>query len=146
MEDGMQRSGMLTIMLMIMMLVGVFVASGCQSAPKRTILPAPAGANTAAVQHNDEGILAYQQGQWDSAKQHFEAAVAASPELAEAHYNLGMTLYRLNAMRAGDAHFIKAANLAPGNKVIWDAPPLRGVKVPEKEGPGISPDGHMHSH
>jgi hypothetical protein len=22
-------------------------------------------------------------------------------------------------------HFIQAANLAPGNKVIWDSPPLR---------------------
>ncbi len=34
----------------------------------------------------------------------------------------------------------------PGNKVIWDAPPLRGVMVPEKEIPGMSSDGHMHSH
>ena len=126
--------------------VGAMVGLGCQSTPKRTLLSAPAGTNASASHHNDQGIHAYQQQQWESAKQHFEAAITASPEFAEAHYNLGMVLYRLKAMQEGDAHFIKAANLAPGNKVIWDAPPLRGVTVPDKEVPGMSSDGHMHSH
>jgi Tfp pilus assembly protein PilF len=134
-----------TIVFIAILVVNV-LTQGCQSAPKRTVLAAPAGTNAAAGRHNDEGMQAYQQQQWESAKQHFEAAIAATPEFAEAHYNLGMVLYRLNAMQEGDAHFIKAANLAPGNKVIWDAPPLRGVKVPEKEVPGMSADGHMHSH
>ena len=132
--------------LVVVVLVGAMVGLGCQSTPKRTVLSAPAGTNASASRHNDEGIQAYQQQQWESAKQHFKAAIAASPELAEAHYNLGMTLYRLKAMQEGDAHFILAANLAPGNKVIWDAPPLKGVKVPDKEVSGMSSDGHMHSH
>ena len=135
-----------TDMLLIVVLAGMLIGSGCQSAPNRMILPAPAGTNAAAARHNDEGLQAYQQQQWESAKQHFKAAIAASPELAEAHYNLGMTLYRLKAMQEGDAHFIQAANLAPGNKVIWDAPPLKGVKVPDREVSGMSSDGHMHSH
>lgn len=135
-----------TAMLMIVMLVGVLVANGCQSASKRTVLPAPVGANVAAAHHNDEGIQAYQQGQWESAKQHFEAAMTVSPVLAEVHYNLGLVLYRVGALREGDAHFIQAANLAPGNKVIWDAPPLKSVTVPEKEGIVPASDGHMHSH
>jgi Flp pilus assembly protein TadD len=130
----------------IVVLVGMLMLSGCQSTPKRMALAAPAGTNAAAARHNDEGVHAYQQSQWESAKQHFEAAIAVSPELAEAHYNLGMVLYRLNAMQEGDTHFIKAANLAPGNKVIWDAPPLSGVTVPDKEVPGMSSDGHVHSH
>lgn len=130
----------------VVVLVGAMVGIGCQSTPKRTVLAAPAGTNASASRHNDEGIQAYQQQQWERAKQHFDAAIAASPEFAEAHYNLGMTLYRLKAMQAGDAHFIQAANLAPGNKVIWDAPPLRGVKVPDKDVSGMSSDGHMHSH
>ena len=142
MEGWMKR----TDLMMIMVLVGVFIGSGCQSTPKRMVLPTPAGMNAAAARHHDEGVQAYQQQQWESAKQHFEAAVASSPEFAEAHYNLGMVLYRLKAMQEGDVHFIKAANLAPGNKVIWDAPPLKGVKVPDKEVPGMSDDGHRHSH
>jgi Flp pilus assembly protein TadD len=110
------------------------------------ILPAPAGTNAAAARHHDEGIQAYQQQQWERAKQHFDAAIAASPEFAESHYNLGMVLYRLNAMQEGDAHFIKAANLAPGNKVIWDSPPLKRVAIPDKEATAPASDGHMHSH
>lgn len=135
-----------TNLLMVVVLVGVFIGGGCQSTPKRMALSAPAGTNAAAARHNDEGIHAYQQSQWESAKQHFEAAITASPELAEAHYNIGMVLYRLKAMQEGDAHFIKAANLAPGHKIIWDSPPLKNVAVPEKETTLPAADGHMHSH
>ena len=131
---------------MVVVLVGVFIGSGCQSTPKRMALPAPAGTSATAARHHDEGVHAYQQSQWESAKQHFEAAIAVSPELAEAHYNLGMVLYRLNAMQEGDAHFIKAANLAPGNKVIWDSPPLKSVTVPDKEVTVPASDGHTHTH
>jgi Flp pilus assembly protein TadD len=133
-------------MLLIVVLAGMLIGSGCQSAPKRMILPAPAGTNAAAARHNDEGLQAYQQQQWEQAKHHFRAAIQSAPGFAEAHYNLGMALYKLNVFQEGDGHFIEAANLAPGNKVIWDAPPLRGVKVPDKEVPGMSSDGHMHSH
>lgn len=134
--------------LVAALLVGVLTGHGCQFAPKRTVLSAPAGTKTAAAHHNDEGIHAYEQGQWDAAKQHFDAAIQSAPDLAEAHYNMGKTLYRLGAMKEGDAHFIAAANLAPGNKVIWDSPPLKNVSVPSKEAtiPGFS-DGHAgHSH
>ena len=76
--------------VVLAVVMGVFVVNGCQSAPQRTLLAAPAGANVAAVRHNDEGIQAYQLGQWESARQRFEAAIKASPGLAEAHYNLGL--------------------------------------------------------
>ena len=132
--------------LAILTLVGAMVGPGCQSTAKRTVLTAPAHTDVAAARHHEEGIHAYRRQQWESAKHHFEAAIAVSSEFAEAHYNLGMTLYRLNAMQEGDIHFIAAANLAPGNKVIWDAPPLRGVTIPEKEVSGVSSDGHRHSH
>lgn len=129
--------------------VGMLVMGGCAASQTSTskLLPAPSGSHAIAARHNDEGIQAYVQRQYDMAKQHFEAAITASPDLAEAHYNLGMALYKLGALREGDTHFVKAANLAPGNKVIWDSPPLRSVSVPEKEvTPPGSSDGHMHSH
>lgn len=135
-------------LLMVGILVGVIAGTGCQSTPKpkQALLPAPAGTTATAASHNDEGLHAYEHGQWDSAKQHFEAAIAAAPDLAEAHYNLGKALYRLGAMQEGDAHFINAANLAPGNKIIWDSPPLRSVTIPSKETTMPGSDGHMHSH
>ena len=132
----------------LLIVVAASAIGGCASAPKsaQTMLPAPSGTSAAAVRHNDEGIQAYQQQQWTTAKEHFEAAIKVAADLAEAHYNLGMVLYRLGALREGDAHFIKAANLAPGDKIIWNSPPLAGVSVPEKESkmPGHGGGGHSH--
>lgn len=67
-------------------------------------------------------------------------------EDAEARYNLGMSFYRLKAMQEGDLHFIKAANLVPGNKVILNWSPLAGMSVPEKESkrPGSNRPDHSH--
>lgn len=135
--------------IILTVLVGTLAIGGCASSQTQTstLLLAPSGSNTIAARHNNEGIQAYTQKHYDSAKQHFEAAIQASPELAEAHYNLGMVLYQLDAMKEARTHFIKAANLAPGNKVIWNSPVFSSVDVPSKEVkfPGSS-DGHMHSH
>lgn len=132
--------------IILMIVVGALGVSGCQTPPTRTLLPAPAGTALTAARHNDEGMQAYQQQQWAVAKEHFEAANSVAPDLAEAHYNLGMTFYRLGNLREGDTHFIMAANLAPGNKVIWSSPPLGSVSVPEKvvPKPGHGGDGHSH--
>lgn len=133
--------------VVLAVVMGVFVVNGCQSAPQRTLLAAPAGANVAAVRHNDEGIQAYQLGQWESARQHFEAAIKASPGLAEAHYNLGMVFYKMGKEGEANAHFMKAADLAPGNEVIWSSPPLSTVQMPSKSKGSQGPsDGHGHSH
>ena len=132
----------------LLFVMAASVIGGCASAPKSTqaVLPAPAGTSAAAASHNDEGVHAYQQQQWATAKEHFEAAIKVAADLAEAHYNLGMTFYRLGNLREGDTHFIKAANLAPGDKIIWNSPPLAGVPVPEKESkmPGHGGGGHSH--
>jgi len=49
----------------------------------------------------------------------------ADQQLAEAHYNLALALEKLGEKAEARKHYVAAANLAPGNKVIWDAPPLR---------------------
>jgi Flp pilus assembly protein TadD len=72
-----------------------------------------------------EGNRLYTSGKWTEAKAAFVSIIAAQPSLAEAHYNLALTLDRLGDGNAARQHYMEAANLAPGNKVIWDAPPLR---------------------
>ena len=129
--------------VVLALMIGLALASGCQSASTSKLLSSPTGTITTAVQHNDAGILAYEQNQWPQARQHFEAAITAAPSLAEAHYNLGMALYKLRNFKEGDRHFVEAADLAPGHKIIWNSPALSHVTVPEKE--GVS-DGHGHSH
>lgn len=120
--------------------------NACASKVTPQLLAAPSMASERAKADNTAGIRAYQEGNMNQARQHFEAAITVEPELAEAHYNLGMTLYRLGRIGDGDHHFIQAANLAPGNKTIWDAPPLRAVAPGDKDLIKAGSDGHMHSH
>lgn len=127
----------------VVVMVAILV-SGCHSAAPPSLLPAPSGVSALARHHNEAGIQAYQQDQWAGAREQFNAAIDAAPTMAEAHYNLGKALYKLKAFKEGDAHFIEAANLAPGNKVIWDSPALKHVTVPEKDSLGADDHGHRH--
>ena len=93
---------------------------GYAAAPKpaRTVLPAPSATNPVAGRQNQEGIQAYDKKEWVSAKRHFETAIETSPTVAEAHYNLGMVICRLGALREGDMPIIKAVDLARGTKLF----------------------------
>ncbi|MGH7165659.1 MAG: tetratricopeptide repeat protein [Nitrospiraceae bacterium] len=73
----------------------------------------------------EEGNHLFAAGQWEPSKQRYEAAIKAQPTLAEAHYNLALALERLGNRAEAKKHYLEAANLAPGHKVIWNSPPLR---------------------
>lgn len=108
-------------------LSGLLLA-GCATGgtgPQEKTLAAPWKSTPAAAAANDEGIKLFKASQWEPAKAKFEAAIKAQPTLAEAHYNLGLVYQELRDGRAARKHFIEAANLAPGNKAIWDSPALR---------------------
>lgn len=74
---------------------------------------------------NDEGVGHYKQGHWDIAEGHFRKAVKVDPNLAEAHYNLGLTLDKMGKHDEATAEFKKAAELAPGNPAIKDSAILK---------------------
>jgi len=134
------------IMRIIVAALLTVALSACTPKATSQLLAAPSIAREGAKVENERGIIAYQEGHMDQARQHFEAAITVEPDLAEAHYNLGMTLYRLGMVGDGDHHFIEAANLAPGHKIIWDAPPLRNAAPGDKDLIRAGSDGHMHSH
>ncbi|MBI5853736.1 MAG: tetratricopeptide repeat protein [Nitrospirae bacterium] len=133
-------------MMSISIFIGVLALGGCLFSQTGKLLPAPADARPAAAKHNEEGIAAHNQGQLAAARQHFEAAVQANRTLAEAHYNLGMVLYKMGDEGEANPHFMEAANLAPGNEVIWSSPPLSGVQRGTKSFTPAASDGHGHSH
>jgi len=109
-------------------LVGL-ILSGCAGTsghgPQEKVLPAPFRTLPAAAAANEEGNRLFQARQWEAAKTQYETAIKAQSTLAEAHYNLGLVYQELGDGRAARKHFIEAANLAPGNKAIWDSPALR---------------------
>lgn len=90
-----------------------------------TILPAPGGTSAKAASFMSEGDRLVAAKDWSGASQAYRAAATAQPDLAEAHYNWAVCLDRLGEKAEAKKHYVTAANLAPGNKIIWDSPPLR---------------------
>ena len=107
---------------------------GCSSTPKakpRAPLALRGAVTPPALQATAQGTEAYQAGRYEDAKNSFEQALGAAPTVAEAHYNLGLALFALGQGDQARDHFIQAANLAPGDKVIWDSPALRPFNSPD---------------
>ncbi len=108
----------------------VAVLVTCTSTPPPMPLPAPPEATQAAATHNKDGLQLFAEGKIDLASHAFQAALAEDPNMAEAHYNLALTLISTGSRDQAEHHFIEAANLAPGHKIIWDSPALRPYGSP----------------
>jgi Flp pilus assembly protein TadD len=93
-------------------------------AAERT-LKAPTYAIPDAATAMEEGNRLFGGRQFEAAKLKYQEAIKVQPTLAEAHYNLALVYDFLRDDATAKHHYIEAANLAPGHKVIWDAPPLR---------------------
>ncbi|RMH37782.1 MAG: tetratricopeptide repeat protein [Nitrospirae bacterium] len=100
-------------------------ACATHTADPQPTLEAPNGTSpeVAAVLH--EGNERFAQGRWGAAQIYYERVIQLAPDLAEAHYNLALVLERVGRHEEARAHYIEAANLAPGHTVIWNSPPLR---------------------
>ncbi|MBM4124701.1 MAG: hypothetical protein FJ246_07085 [Nitrospira sp.] len=114
----------IVFVLMGVVLIGCAAQPGSKPDVVRT-LRAPAGTPPAVVTAMEEGNRLFAARQWAPAKAQYEAVIKTQPTLAEAHYNLALALDALGDRAVAKQHYIEAANLAPGHKVIWDAPPLR---------------------
>ena len=114
-------------MLTLPLLLLLFVLAGCakSSGPAPMVLPVPANTKPDVAAQLDRGNQLFASRDWAGAEQAFRQTIAADAELAEAHYNLAVTLDRMGNQAEAKRHYIDAANLAPGNKIIWDSPPFR---------------------
>jgi tetratricopeptide (TPR) repeat protein len=102
-------------------------ALGCASAkaPPSSVLSAPNGSPADVIAKLEEGNRLFSAKDYAGAEQSYRQTIAAYPNLAEAHYNLAITIDRMGNRGEAKKHYLEAANLAPGNKVIWDSPPFR---------------------
>lgn len=106
------------------MCLGISSCATTTPTPQPT-LQAPSGTSPEVVAVLHEGNERFAQGRWGAAQIYYERAIQLAPQLAEAHYNLALVLERLGRHEEARDHYIEAANLAPGHKVIWNSPPLR---------------------
>jgi tetratricopeptide (TPR) repeat protein len=111
----------------VLIVLGLCGALGCASpkAPPSSVLPAPTGSPSDMVVKLEEGNRLFVTKDYARAEQSYRQTIAAHPTLAEAHYNLAVTLDQMGNRGEAKKHYMEAANLAPGNKVIWDSPPFR---------------------
>ena len=94
------------------------------------------GVKPQAVVLTEQGMQAYQAGQFNEAKNYFFQAVETAPQSGPAHYNYALALNALGDTAQARQQFMEAANYAPGDKVIWDSPALRpygNVETPKKK-------------
>jgi|SRR5689334_19568514 len=115
-------------MRILLMVVCCWLAAGCSSPSGKAlgVLPPPSGTKPVAAAQIEKGNALFASRDFAGAEGAYREALTSDSTSAEAHYNLALTLDRVGQQGEAKKHYIEAANLAPGNKVIWDSPPLRG--------------------
>jgi len=121
----------ISLIVTSLLLVVLPACSSTEKPKPRVPLPVSSSVPPAVVTATQQGTRAYEGGQYQEAKTQFELAVAGAPNSAEAHYDLGLALFALGEVEQAREQFMEAANLAPGNKVIWDSPALRPFGSPD---------------
>jgi Flp pilus assembly protein TadD len=119
---------------MLGVLVVLLGVVACASKPKaKPLVPLALvpGTKAQAVAFTEQGTRAYQAKQFDDAKNYFSQAMTAEPQSGQAHYNYALALNALGDTESARQHFLEAANLAPGDKVIWDSPALSPYGNPQ---------------
>lgn len=98
--------------------IGTAIAAG----PPALMTAADSKAHAA----NSEGIEHYNQEHWDVALGHFQKAVEADPNSAEAHYNLALALDKTDKHKEAAMEFKKAQDLGKDNPDIQNSKILLG--------------------
>jgi len=122
----------LSVVAACLLLIGMVACSKNKAKPLVPLALEP-GAKPEAVTLTEQGTQAYQGRQFVDAKTYFSQAVTAAPQSGQAHYNYAIAVYSLGDTEEARQHFLEAANLAPGDKTIWDSPALHQYGNPKSE-------------
>lgn len=120
----------LSLLGVILLLLG---SVACAKSKAKPLVPLAleTGVKPQAVALTEQGTQAYQSRQFDDAKKYFAQAMDLAAQSGPAHYNYALALNALGDTEQARQQFLEAANLAPGDKVIWDSPALRPFGSPE---------------
>lgn len=127
------RRRMRTCLALLGVLVLLTGVAACSANKAKPLVPLAleAGVPPRAISLNEQGTQAYQGRQFEEAKKYFSQTVETVPQSGPAHYNYALALNKLGETETARKQFIEAANLAPGDKVIWNSPPLSPFGDPE---------------
>jgi Tfp pilus assembly protein PilF len=118
---------MFTILAVIMLSSHLAVTDSFAKEPFKSLALEAAGAdNNKAAEINNDGVRHFRGGRhWTEAGEFFEEALKKDPNLAEAHFNLGLVHHKKGRHGKAKEHFKKAAELAPNNSKIQNSEILK---------------------
>jgi len=102
---------------LILVLATLFFISAPLAAFAESPLDLPADAEKEAKHHNQKGISHYEQGHFDEALKHFEAA-GEFKATGESNFNEALALDKMGRHKHATVHFQEAQTLANGNEKI----------------------------
>ena len=105
-----KSSGVGLLLLAVLWLGG---CAGTSPAPQKGPLPPPEHATPLAAKLMLEGNQRFAKHRWTAAIGKYEEAIQAQPKLAEAHYNLGLTLAGEGSPAAAIGHYQRAIEIKP---------------------------------
>ena len=115
-----------TVLLVLFLLLSFSTNSSMAKEPFRKMaLEAKGAEKNKAAEINNAGVRHFSGKHWTESSEFFEDALKIDPDLAEAHFNLGLVLHKKNKHKAAAEHFRKAAELAPDDKRIRDSEILK---------------------
>lgn len=123
----MRMRAMLTVTMAVVLLAG----SAAWADMNKTAPALPAPTESKAEIPIQEGIAHYNQGHWDVAKKHFQQAVEADRNSAEAHYNLALALDKSGDHKSAIEHFQAARKLGQDNPEIQNSSILQAHLNPK---------------
>jgi len=110
------------LLLMMFLLVSCSGKGGGGTTAQIPSLMSPSDMSNEAASKNNEGVDHLGMGHYDVSKPLFEAALAAKPNFAEAHFNLAVTLDGLGKHTEATESFKKALEFGKDNpKISGDA-------------------------
>ena len=118
----------------LLCLLFVVIIGGCAGSgqPNDQPLEPQVGTDAEAAAYILEGNHFFSGKRYRDAAMKYEAALKIQSTLGEAHYNLGLAIYRRGLYAEARPHFKKAAQLEPFNQVIRNAPPFRKYRAKPK--------------
>jgi Tfp pilus assembly protein PilF len=116
---------------MSIVLSGVLIAMSAGADMNKTAPAIPAPAGSKAEIAINEGIAHYNKNHWDVAKKHFQEAVQADQQSAEAHYNLALALDKSGDHKGAIEHFKAAKELGKDNPQIQNSGILQAHLKPQ---------------
>lgn len=103
----------------------VVAAADSKTPYKNMAIEATGADKSKAAEINNDGVRHFHGRHWSESGEYFENALKKDPNLAEAHFNLGLVHHKKGRHGKAKEHFKKAAELAPGNERIQNSKVLK---------------------